>query len=292
MFGDPGDRQINGRNEAWTYADVVGLNEFRYSVIWFADGNVFGVTTYRQTGTRESGFRTIDWARAPARPSESVPASSSDQQVDDGTRLVGTGSGFLVGNSGFMLTNFHVVKGGKRFRVRLAGSDWDAQVVSTDESSDVALLKVALTTAITGLVIDLSPVSLGQSVYTIGYPNPTIQGIEPKYTSGEISSLRGVADDIRYMQVSVPLQPGNSGGPLLSKDGEVLGIVSARLSDNKVYSETGSLPQNVNYAVKISRAIPLLLDAGVSTDSANGAAPRSRTINEVSSLTGLISVYQ
>src|SRR5207302_7312555 len=95
-----------------------------------------------------------------------------------------------------------------------------------------------------------SRVKLGEAVFTVGFPNPDVQGVEPKLTRGEISSLAGIHDDPRYFQISVPVQPGNSGGALVDESGNVVGVVTARLDDVTTYEVSGALPQNVNYAVK------------------------------------------
>ena len=93
-------------------------------------------------------------------------------------------------------------------------------------------------------------VKLGDAVFTIGFPNPDVQGVEPKLTKGEISSLAGIRDNPRYFQISVPVQPGNSGGALVDERGNVVGVVTMRLDDAATYEASGALPQNVNYAVK------------------------------------------
>jgi len=93
---------------------------------------------------------------------------------------------------------------------------------------------------------------LGADVFTIGFPNPDIQGFEAKYTDGKISSLAGIRDDPTTFQVSVPVQPGNSGGPLLNRYGAVDGVIEARLNDAAIFAQSGAMPQNVNYAIKVS----------------------------------------
>jgi serine protease Do len=95
-----------------------------------------------------------------------------------------------------------------------------------------------------------SEIKLGDSVFTIGFPNTDIQGVAPKLTRGEISSMAGIRDNPRYFQISVPVQPGNSGGALVDERGNVVGVVAARLDDAVTYNASGALPQNVNYAVK------------------------------------------
>ena len=98
----------------------------------------------------------------------------------------------------------------------------------------------------------------GTSVLTGGFPQILVQGIEPKITDGIISSLAGIRDDASLFQISNPIQPGNSGGPLFTLDGNVIGIVSAKLSDRTMLKEFNSIPQNVNFAVKSSHLLELL----------------------------------
>jgi S1-C subfamily serine protease len=122
-------------------------------------------------------------------------------------------------------------------------------VVKADRSRDLALLKVE--GQFSALPIgDESPAPLGETVFTIGFPNVEVQGLEPKYTDGKISSLSGLHDDPSQYQISVPIQPGNSGGPLVSRAGKVLGIVDAKLNDLGMLVKSGNIPQNVNYAIK------------------------------------------
>ena len=85
-----------------------------------------------------------------------------------------------------------------------------------------------------------------------------LQGFSPKLTKGEIASLSGTGDDPRYFQISVPVQPGNSGGALVDDHGNVIGIVSAKLNASTALAMSGSLPENVNYAVKSSLLLSFL----------------------------------
>src|SRR6185369_13913329 len=126
-----------------------------------------------------------------------------------------------------------------------------ATIVKLDRTNDLALLKVAGNFNALPLS-SAGDTRLGQSVLTIGFPNPDMQGMEPKLTRGEISSLAGMQDDPRHFQISVPVQPGNSGGPLLDLNGNVVGVVSMRMGDLRALKFTGALPQNVNYAIKTS----------------------------------------
>jgi S1-C subfamily serine protease len=168
-----------------------------------------------------------------------------------------TGTGFLITKNGYLVTNHHVVRDSNKVRVQTSSGLLDTVVIRTDAASDLALLKV------TGTFDALSVVSsrnarLGATVATIGYPNIGLQGIEPKLSKGDISSLSGLQDDVRYFQISVPVQPGNSGGPLFDERGNVVGVVSAQLSQKAALESSGALAQNVNYAVKSSYLLSFL----------------------------------
>jgi S1-C subfamily serine protease len=95
-------------------------------------------------------------------------------------------------------------------------------------------------------------------VATVGFPDIGLQGFAPKLAKGEIASLSGVADDPRYFQISVPVQPGNSGGALVDAHGNVVGIVAAKLDASAALAATGALPENVYYAVKSSLLLSFL----------------------------------
>jgi S1-C subfamily serine protease len=170
---------------------------------------------------------------------------------------IGFGTGVFITRSGHLLTAAHVIENAKRVTARVGEQKLNAEVIAFDEANDVALLKVAAN-------VEAAPVrpsttmELGNEVFTIGFPNMLLQGTEPKFTEGTISSTSGMRDDPRQFQVSVQVQPGNSGGALFDKNGNVVGLVVARLDDAATTKLTGSVPQNVNYAVKSSYALPII----------------------------------
>jgi S1-C subfamily serine protease len=102
---------------------------------------------------------------------------------------------------------------------------------------------------------------MGDKVFTIGYPAHFLMGDNPKYTEGVVNATSGLQDDPTVFQVSVEIQPGNSGGPLFNEKGEVVGITSSSLDPKAAVEAFGTLPQNVNYAIKstyISALLPML----------------------------------
>ncbi len=180
---------------------------------------------------------------------------------------VATGSGLLI-KGGYVATANHVVKGAKRIAVNYGGSWHAASVVSSDEAPDVALLKVEKLRDGIELSISSTP-SIGESVFSLGYPNTSVQGKNIKFTSGDISSLAGMRDDPNFIQISVPVQPGNSGGPLFDFCGNLVGLVVSRMSDKAAMDVHGYVPQNVNYATKAEHLERLLKRAGVEVKPAS-----------------------
>jgi S1-C subfamily serine protease len=131
-------------------------------------------------------------------------------------------------------------------------------VVKIDATNDVALLKCTGNNFTPLPIAPSKAARAGTSVFTVGFPNIQIQGFDPKLTKGEISSLTGFKDDPRQWQISVPTQPGNSGGPLCDENGNLIGIVESTLNPLTMAKVEGEIPQNVNYAVKSSYILPLL----------------------------------
>ncbi|WP_395745428.1 S1C family serine protease [Prosthecobacter sp.] len=168
-----------------------------------------------------------------------------------------TGSGFAITETGYVVTNAHVVEGAVKVEVRSGQTFVEAKVVAIDQQNDLAILKIEAATTPIRLNTDTSP-KLGDDIVVGGFPNPGMQGTSLKLTKGVISSLKGMQDDVRHFQIDASIQPGNSGGPLVSSDGSVVGVVNAKLNDSAVVLATGSVPQNVNYAIKIDYLVPLL----------------------------------
>lgn len=170
------------------------------------------------------------------------------------------GTGFFITTNGYLLTAFHVIEDAERIHIRSGARRLPAVLVAADKANDVALLKAVGQFPCLKLASSRS-VRLGCDMFTVGFPNVSIQGSAPKYTSGSLSSLSGIEDDPRHFQISVPVQPGNSGGPLLDSAGNVVGVIVTRLSDRATFTRTGALPQNVNYAVKSSFILAFLENA-------------------------------
>jgi TPR repeat protein len=173
-------------------------------------------------------------------------------------RARSTGTGVVVSPEGLIVTAAHVVEGASKIEVCLPGGKKTAIVAKKDPINDLALLVVDETGLVAAPLSESGSVKLGQSVFTIGFPNTEIQGTSPKFTKGEISSLAGIQDEPTRWQISVPVQSGNSGSPLFDESGNVVGIVVSKLDALETAKTTGDLIQNVNYAVKNAYLMPLL----------------------------------
>ena len=182
-------------------------------------------------------------AQAPTPDRPQSPAAPSSK------RGMSSGTGWVTG--GLIATNYHVIDGRERLRVRFAdGTETSAFVSASDSDNDVALLRVGGDLP-AGLPIAGAEAAIGADVFTLGFPHTQIMGNNAKLSTGIINSTTGMQDDPRLYQISVPVQSGNSGGPLINRQGEVVGLVTAKLSAAQVFRWTGDLPQNVNYAVKV-----------------------------------------
>lgn len=177
------------------------------------------------------------WDTAPVAPR----AAALPRVGNEGTS---TGSGFYLG-ARILVTAQHVVEGCTR--VTLADGR-DLELVAGDADLDVAVLR-SPEPARHWLTLADSDLRLGQQIHAAGFPYYAIAGTSLNLTSGNVSALAGVDDDSRFFTFSAPVQPGNSGGPLVDSRGGVRGIVVARLSEDYIAETTGSLPQNMNYAL-------------------------------------------
>jgi serine protease Do len=168
-----------------------------------------------------------------------------------------SGTGFFITDDGYLITNEHVA--GVQAQVWLVTSAdlIPAKLVKVDPANDLALLKAKGRF----MPVPIAPsgtVKLGSTVVTVGFPNIQLQGFAPKLAKGEISSLSGKQDDPCHFQISVPAQPGNSGGALVDERGNVVGIVWAKLSLRAGLAASVPLPENANFAVKSSLLLGFL----------------------------------
>ena len=172
---------------------------------------------------------------------------------------ISTGTGFAVSASGTIVTAFHIVDKATKIEVKFSKSIWlPARLIRQSRSSDIAILKVDTTLSAFLHLLSAKNLKPGDPVFTMGYPVVELLGTEAKYTDGKISSLTGIKGEDSLMQITVPVQPGNSGGPLVTSDGYVVGLISSTAAVKYFLAITETLPQNINWAVKADYIIAMM----------------------------------
>jgi len=233
-----------------------------YSVKWYR-GNKTPVETFGKLD--DEGLLTVELTNQATGVKEqqkfvkTFPASENPGlSTISGPKASGTG--FFLTIDGLLATNAHVIEGASRIEATVQSDGgtftYKVKVILADKQNDIAILQIDDDKYKTVAAIPYSIVEnsdIGAKVFTIGYPLNDVMGTNYKVTDGIISSKTGIADDVRYYQISVPIQPGNSGGPLFNKDGNVVGLTTARLNGQAI----GTSVQNVNYAIKSSYLLTL-----------------------------------
>ena len=190
-----------------------------------------------------------------------ISGKSRKSRPSSDKKLKASGSGFLLTTNGLVVTNYHVVEDASRIEVVFPEKNItkSASVRIKDTKNDIAILEIKDFTfsdissqQIPFSFADANSVKVGQEVFTLGFPLGDIMGTKPRLSTGRINSLFGIQDDPRLFQISNPLQPGNSGGPLFNSKGDLVGIVVSSLNAKYFYENAGIIPQNVNFAVKAS----------------------------------------
>lgn len=200
---------------------------------------------------------------APApQASPGDPAGTGTEQARTARRIA-FGTAFRVGNAGHLVTNRHVVDGCTAIGIVVGNkATGNLRLVAADRKHDLALLAGAPGPAGAVLRADDDPVQ-GEDVLVYGYPLPGMLSASGQLGAGMVTALTGIRNDPDQLQIDAPLQQGNSGGPLLDRRGQVIGVVFAKLNALRVAQLTGDLPQNVNFAVRLAPLKRLLEANGV-----------------------------
>ncbi|MFH1034532.1 MAG: tetratricopeptide repeat-containing serine protease family protein [Pseudomonadota bacterium] len=224
------------------------------------------------------------------------PATEATQSVPNtvtkAPRLKGTGTGFVVSEQGHVLTNLHVVRGAREIRV--ASQDQPVTVLASDPANDLALLKIPTGSYKPARFRVGPPLRAGETVVVVGYPLQGLLTTAPSVTSGTLSALSGPGDNRRVLQITAPVQPGNSGSPLFDESGLVIGVVVGKLDAIKVAKSTGDLPQNVNFSIHGAMAKAFLETQGVvyHTGSSGSALKTADIAEQASKSVVLIGCYE
>lgn len=198
----------------------------------------------------EEGNDSVE--KAPVTVAEAKPPSADEK------RGGGSGTGFFVSEAGHVLTNAHVVESCTNVLI----NQRDAEVIGVSDAFDLAILLVPFGKLQTFARFANGPAKLNADVTVAGFPYSGILG-GLNVTRGSVSSLKGLGGNALQMQITAPVQSGNSGGPVIASDGTVVGVVVAKLDAELVSDAIGDVPQNVNFAVRGEIAKLFLSQNGV-----------------------------
>lgn len=181
------------------------------------------------------------------------PQTGEQSQVQAGTA-------FVVSSRGHVLTNYHVIEGCTKIACDLGGKATVLALVHADSRNDLALLKLESPAAPPLNFRDGKSIRSGDGIVVLGFPLQQMLANQAHVTTGTVSAMAGPGNDTRILQITAPVQPGNSGGPVLDMAGNVVGVATAKLNAIKTAQLTGDLPQNVNFAINAA-VIKAFLDA-------------------------------
>jgi len=216
-------------------------------------GTVRGRFQYSLSGSADAIEAATKCVSVLNSPPPQVSTGSIDQRPVGPT----SGTGLFVNSDGDILTNSHVVRGCLRVSGGIPGSQMqNALVVARDHTNDLALLKSNFKPSVAPVL--RTGVRTGEPVAVYGFPLAGLLPSTGNFTLGNVTATAGLRDDTSMLQVSAPVHPGNSGGPVLDHAGRVVGIVVGKLNTAPMVKEIGDIPQNVNFAIKTSIVLNFL----------------------------------
>jgi S1-C subfamily serine protease len=248
-------------------------------------GNNFGFVLSGNSKLRVEKF-AIKEINTSSSGSKNSSASDND--------IKGTGSGIIFSKSGYIITNHHVIDNATTFIVEVNENsnkqNYRAELITKDKENDLAILKIKDDKFVSLPSIKYSfkengQLDVGSSVFTIGYPHAlTGMGKDSKFTDGKVSAKTGYDGAVNSFQSTIPVQPGNSGGPVFNDAGQLVGVINASIKNT----------DNVSYAIKlnyIKNLIELLQDqVELPSDNSISASPLEEKIKVLNNYVVLIKV--
>jgi S1-C subfamily serine protease len=276
IMGLPIKTEFSDNFTAWHYCRT-GTGSDEFVVVIFENDRVRVARNYMVT-LAETGGVTGDCSKF-IRPVDFNAISSKRQKIEQ-QEVKKTGTAWLL-DSGYVVTNQHVIDGADSFKIiDNSKREISLELVAQDRANDIAILWANELSSVKGIPISNSYADIGSEVFTIGYPHPDILGSAVKLSSGIVNSQTGLLDDPRTYQISIPLQSGNSGGPLINMYGEVVGIVTSKLDAIEVFKWSGDFPENVSYAIKI-KYLCLLIEESAKIICSDNRKTQKQTIEEM-----------
>jgi S1-C subfamily serine protease len=207
-------------------------------------------------------------------------SGSNQQSQPRKKKLAYSGTGFSVTYSGHIATNYHVIDDCREINIISEGISYVGQLIDQDKENDIAIIKTNKTDS-RPLSLSNSPPKLLEEVYVAGFPFGEKFGGAVKVTKGIVSATTGMGDNSSEFQFDAAIQPGNSGGPILNENGDVIGITFATLNREYMFKEYGTIPEGTNFGVKIDILKSMLERTGVSWKNPNSEQRTTKDIGEM-----------
>ncbi len=272
-------RLMGGYNERYTHFGNSGRVTFPISSRFVFNQGSFNLS-FKGGDEFHVVNASMSFIRTYPTPFDTEKCKEEEEEEEEEMPNKWSGTGFAL-NKGHIVTNYHVVENAKSIRVQGVKGDFksnmSATVIATDKVNDIAIIKINDKRFIGfGTIpyrIKTTVSDVGEDVFVLGYPLTTTMGEEIKLTTGIISSKTGFQGDIALYQISAPVQPGNSGGPLFDGKGNLIGIVRSKHIDT----------ENVGYAIKAS-----YLKTLVESVSSSSLLPNGNTVASMPSLSSKV----
>ena len=193
----------------------------------------------------------------------------------------GSGSGFFINNSGYAITNYHVVGSSKKVKVKALKNSFNGKVIAIDAVNDLALLKISTKNKYFFNITNTDTERL-DNIITAGFPYGESFSDHVKSTTGIVSALVGPGNNSSQFQISAAIQPGNSGGPVIdANNGSVVGIAVSKLDTEKFIEMYKSIPENINFAIKSSVLKGFLKSNKANYETSDRKKLTNKEINEL-----------
>ena len=194
---------------------------------------------------------------APAPPPQAAPPPAPRPQIASAPRLA-QGTAFFVRPDGVLLTALHVVEGARSIAVACPGREpASATLGNSARGRDLVVLKTALAAPAYLSLRDTRSLLPGDPIFTVGFPAAGTRDAAARFAGGAVSAVSGPDTETAFLQMTIPVQPGESGAPVITADGSVVGVVSSSAAIILLLREPGIFPQNVTWAVKADLGRPL-----------------------------------
>lgn len=228
---------------------------------------------------------TITLLKDNINENSTIEPTPTPKTGNDKVSLTSTGSGFVVNKSGIIATNYHVIKSCSKVEVE----NQEVDILAVDKVNDIAIIKVDKQYE-NSVYFNIKLPSLAEDVYVYGFPLSSMLGENISITKGIVSSLTGMQGDYSQFRITAPIQAGNSGGPIVNANGEVIGITVSTLNNLYLEKQKGIHSQNVNFGIRSMLLTNMLEAKGV--EFTLGATPIKTELNAHEKTTKLVNCFR